>query len=192
MHWTAKLELIAFLQATSGGVNDSRVFVHKSERFAIYKSRGLILPHCEDLIKRHKAKIYYLPLGMFGASTENLVGRLFEIDLQWKQFEDFLVAIILRKRTMLITTAKWMTNLPCPSMTPEKRPGKFLCWKNSVPDMFSVSVRSEPLPHAREVLHALQSMKSIRMVKKYRDKSGRLRVASNLVGLITHTKHRNH
>ena len=138
MHWTAKLELIAFLQATSGGVNDSRVFVHKSERFAIYKSRGLILPHCEDLIKRHKAKIYYLPLGMFGASTENLVGRLFEIDLQWKQFEDLLVAIILRKRTMLITTAKWMTNLPCPSMTPEKRPGKFLCWKNYVPDMSTI------------------------------------------------------
>ena len=54
--------------------------------------------------------------------------------------------------------------------------------------MFSVSVRSEPLPHAREVLHNLQSMKSIRMVKKYRDKSGRLRVASNLVGLITHTQ----
>ena len=43
--------------------------------------------------------------------------------------------------------------------------------------------RSEPLPHVREILHALQSLKSIRMVKKYRDKSGRLRVASNLAGL---------
>ena len=27
----------------------------------------------------------------------------------------------LRKRTMLITTARWMKNLNCPAMTPERR-----------------------------------------------------------------------
>ena len=79
-------------------------------------------------------------------------------------------------------------------MTPEKRPEKFQCRKKSVQGMSAIFAifgtcvptfhgRSEPLPHVRETLHALQSMKSIRMVKKYRDKSGRPRVASNLVGL---------
>ena len=30
----------------------------------------------QDLIRRHRAKIYHVPLGMHGAKTENLGGKL--------------------------------------------------------------------------------------------------------------------
>eukprot|EP00435_Cladocopium_sp_Y103_P039303 s1575_g10.t1 len=58
----------------------------------------------------------------------------------------------LVKRTILISNAPWMAQFPCPCMTWEKR----------------------------EQLQQLQTMKGIRLVKKYRDSKGQSRVVGNL------------
>lgn len=79
----------------------------------------------EEMIRRHKANFFFLPLGMHGHSSE--------------------------KRTVLISTAKWMDNLPCPSMTAERR----------------------------RLLFKIQRMKQIKMVRKYRDGTGRARVVGS-------------
>ena len=94
---------------------------------------------------------------------------LFSPDLHAPQF---------RKRTMLITNAPWMSNLPCPGMTPEKRPSCGEMWgTNPVSSILSFNMACSPV---RNKLYQLQKLKSIEMVRKYRDSQGRAKVAPDL------------
>ncbi len=103
---------------------------------------GFPIPLLQALIKRHKAKCYFLPLGMKGGPTETLGwGKQIQYNFTiWKRCShvppkrsptstkrSFLQKVLqpgcLRKRTMLISNAPWMAQLNCDSMTPERRLG---------------------------------------------------------------------
>ena len=91
----------------------------------------------------------------------------------------------LRKQTMVITNAPWMSSLPIRSMTPERRLG------NSFPPFvfvlshaYFLSTSGPPMP--REELYNLQSMKKIRMVRKYRDSKGERKVVLGLLSSYLH------
>lgn len=93
----------------------------------------------------------------------------------------------LRKRTIIISNAPWMSDLRCESMTPERRFEGLGCdfwwihlllhqvklWRNIV------GIHSTA-DFVRHQLRQIQEMKRIKMVKKYVDSRGRNRVVGNL------------
>lgn len=80
---------------------------------------------------------------------------------------------------MLITNAPWMKNLPCHRMTPQRRvvlEGGFEVIQSYICSNHVILYVSP----SREQLYKLQRLKSIRMVKKYRDSRGTMKVVAGL------------
>ena len=95
-----------------------------------------------------------------------------------------LVALIPRKRTMLITTAPWLLVLGKVVMTPERRlvgvVVNYIC-SLAVPlsDTFGVLSLCGICCSCRADLEKIKKYKGIRMVRRYRDKLNKRRVAGD-------------
>ena len=74
----------------------------------------------QELIKRHKAKVYFFNMGMLGGNTQR---HECIIVLHYYLYVLLPKPCDLRKQTMVISTAPWMDGLNCESMTAERRMG---------------------------------------------------------------------
>lgn len=75
---------------------------------------------------------------------------------------------------MLISTADWLDNLACDSTTPERR--RDIC----VSTCLKIAETFKSSSWFRASLRQIQQLKSIKMVKKYKDGEGRNRVVRTL------------
>ena len=101
-----------------------------------------------------------------------------------------LLKITPRKRTVLISTAPFLSGLNCETLTLERRlKGRlgFLALWNCGTSFSWFCVVFVLISGVRLVLRKLQEMKSIQMVKKYRDRRGRHRVATRQTNKINQT-----
>lgn len=80
----------------------------------------------QEIIKRHKAKVSFFSMGMMGGHTQrhgfNLMLCYMNIYAQKKHVS--IYPHDLRKQSMLISTAPWLDDLNCQSLTAERRIGR--------------------------------------------------------------------
>ena len=102
---------------------------------------------------------------------------MFQVMIELKMWLLYPFLNILRKPTMIVTTASWMSDLDCSSMTPERRRWGWgmlgmPCQSRKSFYLFCQSSIPSKLFVARQILRNLQEMKHIQLVKKYRDRRG--------------------